>query len=68
MMNKYRIKIFNKGIFGSTTNIDVTDKEGEFNFIRCKNGCFEVWGNKDGKTVNYIFPLNRIDCISIKEL
>lgn len=68
MMNKnYMITIYHKGIFGGVFTINVTEVDKESKFYQYKDNCFVVYGVKDGKSVYYSFPLDKIKYVNIEE-
>ena len=67
-MKKYKVTIRNRGFFGYTHTINITDVGKGYRFTRYENGCFELYGIKDDKTYSFILPLDKIDWITIDEI
>ena len=67
MSKKYLITMYHKGFFGSTSVINITDAEEDSKFYQYKDNCFIVWGEKEGKSVYYSFPLDKINYVNIEE-
>ena len=68
MSKNYLISIYHKGFFGKISTINVTSVEEDSKYYEYKDNCFIVWGTKDGKSVYYSFPLDKIDYVNIEEV
>lgn len=66
-MKTYKITVCEKGFFGSNHTINVTDENENGNFTTYEDGCFKLYGAKDGKSINFSFPLDKIKYITVEE-
>ena len=67
-MNKnYLVTIYNKGIFGSTTTMNITNVGKDDKFYKYENNCFILWGQKNGKSIYFSFPLDKVEAVNIEE-
>ena len=67
MSKNYLITIYHTGLFGNVSTINITNADEGDKFYQYKENCFVVWGIRNGKSVYYSFPLDKINYVNIEE-